>query len=180
MIDISSKAVEFCAEFLDKQGYTAKAAMMRKLRTALDEAERTIAEIRADRHDALAEAGERIARMRQARDDAMAERDAAIARATEAERALRDDFSEREQVFRIGRMVAGEELDDDQAERLGLELQAISRFCPNCRGTGVDGDPPDSNGEGAWIGDCSRCGGSGQLPRTDRAALAKEGGDENT
>ena len=35
------------------------------------------------------------------------------------------------------------------------------QICTLCHGCGQDGDEGDANGEGAWIGTCGRCDGSG-------------------
>lgn len=71
------------------------------------------------------------------------------------------EFARNKSIFDIGKTIAGEVLTDDEATRLGNELQQLSGICPKCRGTGQDGDPPDTNGEGGWTGACDECGGSG-------------------
>lgn len=64
-------------------------------------------------------------------------------------------------VFRIGCDLAFYELDQEHVESLGQQLIEMSGICLNCRGTGIDGDPPDPAGDGGWEGPCIDCGGTG-------------------
>lgn len=63
----------------------------------------------------------------------------------------------RQEVYQIGRNLQYNELDTEDIIQLGETLVSVTRFCPNCHGEGVDGDPEG----GAYP--CERCGGSGLL-----------------
>lgn len=70
-------------------------------------------------------------------------------------------FQERMRLFQIGKCLEDEEIDDAQQTRIGAELIALSGVCTSCYGGGQDGDSPDANGDGGWVGLCMQCDGTG-------------------
>lgn len=68
------------------------------------------------------------------------------------------EYTLRQEAYRLGRKLRDYELTDAQIQAVGEELIVLSGFCPRCDGAGTDGDgegPPE---------DCPVCQGSGMVP----------------
>lgn len=79
-------------------------------------------------------------------------------------------------LFALGKKLEDEEIDDEQQYRIGAELIALSGICTSCHGEGQDGDAPDANGEGGWVGNCIQCDGTGKTRATKAEAAPRNAG----
>ena len=68
---------------------------------------------------------------------------------------IRNEYSFRIAVYKIGRMMRDCELDYDSVEQLGNDLMEHSGVCRACDGDGVYTDPESGKTE-----DCYRCHGN--------------------